>query len=316
MHASPKPTVSILLPTFNRLLFLRLTVESVFAQTFADWELIIADDGSDEHTREYLRTLASDPRVKLLWLPHTGIPAAVRNAALGEARGEYVAFLDSDDLWVPGKLQRQCEVLRARADCRWSYTAFSQIDESGQALPEELSRRWVAYEGPVFERLVTGEVSIRTPSVLATRELILRAGGFDETISSGEDYDLWLRMALDSNLAVIDEPLVRVRRHDENHSRAWHSAYLGRDRALQKLQTRVDGARRSLLRSERVRNGLKLAAEYASLGESAHVLRTLHSACRYSWPYPHWWLDAGKILVRGHLPRRLLDIYRGHFRGT
>jgi glycosyltransferase involved in cell wall biosynthesis len=316
MRASPIPAVSIVMPTFNRLRFIRLTVESVFAQTFADWELIIADDGSDEHTREYLRTLASEPRVKLIWLPHTGIPAVVRNAALREARGEYVAFLDSDDLWAPRKLERQFEVLRTRVGCRWIYTAFSQVDASGQLLPEELHRRWIPYEGSVFERLVTGQVSVRTPSVLATRELIMRAGGFDEKISSGEDYDLWMRMALDSDLAVIDEPLVQVRRHDENHSRVWHIAYHGRDRVLEKLQTRVDASRRSLLRSERVKNGLKLASEYASLRESANMLRALRLAFGYSWSHAHWWLDASKILARGHLPRRLLDIYRAHFRGT
>jgi glycosyltransferase involved in cell wall biosynthesis len=315
-RASPKPAVSIVLPTFNRLRFLRPTIESVFAQTFADWELIIADDGSDEGTREYLRTLASEPRVKLIWLPHAGIPAVVRNAALAEARAEYVAFLDSDDLWAPSKLQRQFEVLRARVGSRWIYTAFSQVDASGQPLPEELHRRWVPHEGSVFERLVTGAVSVRTPSVLAARELIMRAGGFDETISSGEDYDLWLRMALDSDLAVIDEPLLHVRRHDENHSRNWHIAYHGRDHTLVKLQTRVDPARRTLLRSERVKNGLKLAEEYASLGETANVLRTLLSASGYSWPYPRWWLAAFKILVRRHVPRRLLDIYRAHVRGA
>jgi glycosyltransferase involved in cell wall biosynthesis len=311
-----KPAVSIVLPTFNRLRFLRPTIESVFAQTFADWELIIADDGSDEPTRQYLRTLASEPRVKLLCLEHSGIPAAVRNAGLAEARADHVAFLDSDDLWEPRKLQRQFEVLRARGSCHWIYTAFTQVDGSGQSLPEEIHRRWVPHAGSVFERMTIGRISIRTPSVLATRELIIRAGRFDEAISSGEDYDLWMRMALESDLAVIDEPLVHVRRHDENHSRNWHIAYHGRDHTLAKLQARVDPARRALLRSERVKNGLKLAAEYASLGEQANVVRTLHLAFGYSWPYARWWRDAFKILVRRYVPQLLLNMYRAHSRGA
>src|SRR5580693_7584371 len=90
--------VSVVLPTFNRLRFLRPAIESVYAQTFTDWDLIVADDGSDLETRRYLQTLTNDPRVTVLWLPHTGRPSMVRNAALLRAAGEYVAFLDSDDL--------------------------------------------------------------------------------------------------------------------------------------------------------------------------------------------------------------------------
>src|SRR2546423_477819 len=102
-QVSIRPVVSIILPTFNRLKFLRPAVDSVFAQTFTDWELIIADDGSDAETSTYLATVDNPPRTRVLWRSHTGIPAAVRNAALREAAGTYVAFLDSDDLWVPQK---------------------------------------------------------------------------------------------------------------------------------------------------------------------------------------------------------------------
>lgn len=310
------PAVSIVLPTFNRLRFLRPTVESAFAQTFTDWELIIADDGSDAQTRQYLRILADRPRVKLIWLSHTGTPAIVRNAALLEASGEYVAFLDSDDLWAARKLQRQIETLRARVSCRWSYTAFSQVDESGEPLAEEAHRRWVPHEGAIFEQLVTGGASLRTPSVLATRQLITQAGGFDEAMASAEDYDLWLRLALESEVAIINEPLVQVRRHNENHSRKWQSAFVGRDRTLKKLQGRVDPTRRSLLRRERVKNALKLAATHASLGANASILRALCYSFPYSWPYPQWWLGALKTLLRPHLPRRLLEIYRERCRGA
>ncbi len=114
-------SVSIILPTFGRLEYLRATVASVYRQTLQDWELIIADDGSDAETRAYLRTLEADSRVRLLWLTHTGIPAVVRNGALREARGEYVAFLDSDDLWAPEKLSRQVAMLRSRPLCGWCY---------------------------------------------------------------------------------------------------------------------------------------------------------------------------------------------------
>ena len=204
--------VSVVLPTFNRLRFLRPAVESLYAQTLTDWELIVADDGSDPETKQYLQSLANHPRVTVVWLPHSGRPSIVRNAALRRAGGEYVAFLDSDDLWAPTKLARQIETLRTRVNCRWSYTGFLRVDASGIPLPEEARRPWwVPYEGDIFEQVATGRAAIRTPSVLATRELIAQAGGFDEAMLSAEDYDLWLRLALYSEVAIVDEPLVHVR---------------------------------------------------------------------------------------------------------
>lgn len=313
---SSGPVVSVILPTFNRLQFVRPAIESAFAQTFTEWELIVADDGSDLDTRQYLQSLANQPRVKVLWLTHSGRPSIVRNAALLRAVGEYVAFLDSDDLWVARKLERQLETLRARATCRWSYTAFLRVDAGGTPLPEETVRPWVPYEGDIFEQVVTGRASIRTPSVLATRELIAQAGGFDEAMRSAEDYDLWMRLALLSEVAIVDEPLVYVRLHDENHTREWQSAYQGRDRSLSRGQQLVDSARRSLLREERMRNALKLAATHAQLGARGRMLRTLWESLPFCWTYPRWWLNGLKTALRSHVPRRLLEFYRERRRGA
>jgi glycosyltransferase involved in cell wall biosynthesis len=305
-----QPVVSVILPAFGRLQYLRPTVLSVYRQTFPDWELIVADDGSDTETRAYLRALEADSRVRVLWLTHTGIPGIVRNAALREARGEYVAFLDSDDLWAPDKLTRQVALLRARPMCGWCYTGISHIDGSGQPLTEPLFGPWLPCDGAIFERLVTGPVVIRTPSVLAARELVARAGGFDETIRSGEDYDLWLRLALMSNVALLDEPLVQVRRHEANYSQDWEIAFTGRDQSLEKLQATVDIARRALLRTERTRNALILAAKHASLGNVARMLRALYRALPYSWSSPLWWRALVKTPLRPYVPQRLVDAYR------
>jgi glycosyltransferase involved in cell wall biosynthesis len=302
--------VSVILPTFNRLRFLRPAIDSIFAQTFTDWGLIIVDDGSEVDTRQYLESVARDPRVRLIWLQHTGKPSMVRNAGLKSAGGQFVAFMDSDDLWAARKLERQIEMLRARVNCRWSYTAFVRVDASGNPLPEEAGRPWVPYEGDIFEHVVTGRASIRTPSVLATRELIAQAGGFDEGMQSGEDYDLWLRLALYSEVAIVDEPLVHVRFHDENHTRDWQSAFVGRDRMLSRRQQLVDSKRRSLLREERVRNALKLAATHAERGAQGRMLRAFWASLPYSWAYPRWWLGGVKTVLRPHLPRSILELYR------
>jgi len=314
-HASTA-IVSVVLPTFNRLRFLRPTIESVYAQTFADWELIIADDGSDLETREYLRSLAADARVRVVWLPHTGKPSIVRNAALSRAAGEYVAFLDSDDLWATTKLERQIETLRARVNCHWSYTAFVQVDGSGNPLPEEARRPWIPHEGDIFEQLVSGRAQIRTPSVVATRQLIAQAGGFDEGLLSGEDFDLWLRLSLHSEVAVLDEPLLFVRRHPDSHSSDWQSAFVGRDSSLNRRQQLVDAGRRSLLREERMKNALKLAATHAELGARGRMRRALWESVPYSWTYPRWWLNGLKTMLRPYLPGRLLEFYRKSRRGA
>lgn len=307
---STRPAVSVVLPTYNRLRFLRPAIESVYGQTFTDWELIIADDGSELETRRYLQSLTDRAHVVVVWLPHTGRPSIVRNAALHRARGQYVAFLDSDDIWVPTKLERQIEILHARSTCRWSYTAFLGVDACGNPLPDESRRRWVPYEGDIFDQIATTRASIRTPSVVATRQLIAEAGGFDESMASAEDYDLWLRLALLSEVAIVDEPLVYVRYHDENHHREWQSAYVGRDRSLSLRQRLVTSGRRSLLRKERMRNALKLAASHAELGALGPMLRTLWQSLPFCWSYPEWWLGVPKTVLRPHLPPRMVEAYR------
>jgi glycosyltransferase involved in cell wall biosynthesis len=305
-------TVSVVLPTFNRLRFLRPAVESLYAQTFTDWELIIADDGSDLETRQYLQSLASHPRVRVVWLAHTGRPSIVRNAALQLASGEYVAFLDSDDLWAPSKLERQIATMRARVNCRWSYTGFMHVDASGNSVPDEARLPWVLYEGDIFEPVATGRAAIRTPSVLADRQLIAQAGGFDEAMLSAEDFDLWLRLSLLSEVASVDEPLVYVRYHDENHHRDWESAFVGWDRSLSLRQELVGPARRSLLRRERMRNALKRASMHGWRGDHGRMRRALRESLPFCWPYPQWWLGAMKAVLRPHLPRSVLDFYRKH----
>jgi hypothetical protein len=152
--------------------------------------------------------------------------------------------------------------------------------------------------------------------VLATRQLIVQAGGFDEEMLSAEDYDLWLRLALYSEVAIVDEPLVYVRLHDENHTREWQSAFVGRDRSLSRRQQLVDSARRSLLREERMKNALQLAANHAERGARGRMLSALWGSLAYSWPYPRWWLIGLRTVLRSHLPRRVREFYRKRWRGA
>lgn len=212
--------VSVIMPTFNRPAWLRAAVRCVLEQTLEDWELIIADDGSDEQTREHLRTLGTDTagRVRVLFLPHSGNPPAARNVALHEARGEYIAFLDSDDLWLPRKLEAQIASLGEHPTREWSYTRSVLVDGSGRPLE---GGRGLCYpatkDGWIVESLLKGEAAVTQSSVLARRDAIARVGGYPEDLPICGDYELYVRLALQSEIDFVDEPLVLVRRHGEHY---------------------------------------------------------------------------------------------------
>jgi glycosyltransferase involved in cell wall biosynthesis len=215
-----EPLISIIMPTFNRLSWLRAAVRSVLDQTLADWELIIADDGSEESTRDYLRTLASttEHRVRVLLLTHCGNPPVIRNVALAEARGEYVAFLDSDDLWLPRKLEMQIGSLGEHPVRAWSYTRSVLINGSGQPLDAERALRYPARkDGWIAESLLRGEARVTQSSMIARRDAIVGVGGYPEDLPICGDYELYLRLALRSEIDFVDEPLVLVRRHTEHY---------------------------------------------------------------------------------------------------
>jgi len=304
------PAVSIILPTFNRLEFLRPAVDSVLRQTFSDWDLIIADDGSGEPTQAYLRALQSSPRIKVLRLPHTGNPSATRNAALHEAKGDYIAFLDSDDLWRPAKLERQLAALRSADRCAWSYTGYDLIDDSGQLC----ATPWpaVAYRGAILEHLLTHRVQIWTPSVLVERRLVQRLGGFDERLVVFEDIDLWSRLACYSEVDLIDEPLTLVRRYARHfHTIDRDAAMLAsRHASLQTLHRHVtDPHLRALVERQRVEAALNLAGRYAKDAPLA-AARTLALGCRQSWRHGYWWAGLFWVSLKMTTPRGLLDLHR------
>jgi glycosyltransferase involved in cell wall biosynthesis len=304
--------VSVIVPAFNRLEFLQPTIDSVFAQTFADWELIIADDGSAEQTRTYLRTLMRRPRVKVIELPHTGNPGAVRNSALREAEGEFIAFLDSDDLWMPMKLQRQMEALRSQAGCRWSYTGYFRIDASGTLSSAPGYEGRIRHRGAILEHLLVNAVDIWTPAVVAERRLLAQVGGFDEELQLYEDYDLWLRLASQSDIQLVDEPLICVRSHDQHYvaSDRTVSMLACRHRSLQNVRRFVTDTRlRSLVERAQARSVLDLANLYATT-DRLRAARTVLSSFTRSWRYGQWWAGLSHVALKLLVPRALISLYR------
>jgi len=315
--AAPRsePSISVILPTFNRLEYLRPAVESVFAQTYRDWELLIVDDGSDDVTRAYLSSLTSEARVRLLWLEHCGNPGAVRNAALRQARGEYVAFIDSDDLWEPEKLELQVAALRAHPSDQWGYTAFNHVNESGELILPHVSPSRVHGGGRVFEHLLDSKIAVATPTVIARRQLIERAGGFDERRAQQEDYHLWLRLAMLSEARPLERPLARVRHHSDHFSNRGPAGLEDKERMLEDVQARAETPKqRAAVRAARARNAAQLASGNASAGRRDAAWSVLASSWRFSWRYGSWWLGATKALTHLCAPARLTLLIREYLR--
>ena len=289
-----QPLVSIVLPAFNRAGYLRSAIESVLAQSLTSWEMIVADDGSGPEAAEFLRGLG-DPRIRVLWLAHSGNPSVARNAALRDARGTYVAFLDSDDLWAPNKLEAQTAAQRARGQCHWSFTNVEWIDAAGGLMPPR--ETFVPHEGRIVEALLTIDAYIALPTVLVERRLLDEAGLFDEELRFGEDYDLWLRLATRSDVVAVTDKLTRVRLHADNHSHDRRSFYRDWLRLYEKAGTRTSDPRLlDICRRKRAALAVGLASIEAADGRTAAVC--LPKACERA---------PGRVALRGLVALRRQD---------
>jgi glycosyltransferase involved in cell wall biosynthesis len=303
------PLISVVMPTFDRLEYLPAAISSVFAQTCSEWELIIADDGSGADTRAYLRTLHDPPRVKVIWLTHSGKPSVVRNAAVHEARGEYLAFLDSDDFWLPTKLAVQLESLRRHPGREWSYTRFATVDATGSPTGPASCSNWPAVSGWILQQLLEEQTVIALPSVMVSRQLLLQLGPFDEELFMCEDDELWFRLAEHSEVDAIDAALTLVRRHGQ-HSGTDILAWRDRRRVFEKaLRGRRDDHLASILSRLRAEMSVGLANSQAVSGRRLSALGTVLSSAHYSWRFPQWWRGALRTFAPAAV-RRVVRRYR------
>lgn len=187
----PRPKVSVIMPTYNRADLLPAAIDSVLGQSFTDFEVLVIDDGSEDATRQVVAGF-SDPRIHYCHQRNSGVSAA-RNRGLEIARGEYLAFLDSDDLFLPAKLAFQVAQLDENPTLGMVAGGFRYIDWQGAWLAER--RPWVFQPTLDLSTVLLG-AAIITNSVLLRKEWIERLGGFNPTFSWAEDLDLWLRMAV------------------------------------------------------------------------------------------------------------------------
>ena len=197
-------SVSVVIPAYNAVATLEAAIASVRHQAYSPIEILLVDDGSTDASPEVIRRLAVAD-LRAFRQPNRGVSAA-RNTGIREARGELIAFLDADDEWLPGKLARQVEFLSLRPEVGLVYTLIEQVDADGRITGV---RPWKPGRDDYAHLYHSNRIA--TSSVLVRRELLLRAGLFDESIRVTQDYDLWLRIAAISPFAGIPEPLTRYR---------------------------------------------------------------------------------------------------------
>ena len=252
-----KPLVSIIITTYNRSQLLVEAIESVLRQTYPHVEVLVADDGSSDNTAACVH--AVDGPIRYLRLVHTGRPSVTRNRALAQARGDLIAFLDDDDLWLPHKLARQVELLASDAALGWVYGDFRFLHLDGTQSSPALKPQQRVY-GNLWPALLD-DCFIHPSTVMVRRSLLSQTGWFDESLAITEDYDLWLRLAYLAPAGILAEPLVLVRRH---------TAGISQQRVLLSYQNTITvlerAGRNRLTAAERIRLRKTLARMYAHVG--------------------------------------------------
>jgi glycosyltransferase involved in cell wall biosynthesis len=198
--------VAVVIPAHNAAATLASALRSVLAQTLTPAEIIVVDDASTDAT---VAVASSYAGVKLITLPDHRGAAAARNQGISAATSHWIAFLDADDVWLPQKLERQFACLRDAPQASLVFCASLEFAPDGRLLGDTFRGGSVSTGNEAWKPLLKTNF-VATPTVLAPRALLLELGGFDESLTVGEDQDMWIRLALAGSLAYVPEPLVRV----------------------------------------------------------------------------------------------------------
>ncbi len=207
-----KSLVSVIIPTYNREEYIGEAIQSVLGQTFTDFEIIIIDDGSTDKTADVVKSL-SDDRVRYIYQENRGRSNA-RNHGLKIAAGRYIAFLDSDDLYLPDKLELQVAYLDTHPEVGMVYTSAYCINAEGVLLSESYR---ACVSGWIYNNIAFYvPVTVTLPTVMARREVFDRVGGFDEEMERFEDTDMWRRISKVFPIGAISDFTCKLRTHGGN----------------------------------------------------------------------------------------------------
>ncbi len=228
--------VSVVIATYNMGQYLPQAVESVLAQSYPNVEVQIVDDGSNDDTPTILRRWDAHPRVRV-HRQNNGGQARAKNQGVALSRGDFVAFLDADDVWLPEKLSRQMPLFAGRPEIGVVYSDYERMDGEGRVLAKGPTHM---HRGRVSGALLI-ENFVSFPSAIVRRECLERHGAFDETLGMGIDYDLWLRLSAYYQFDFIAEPTVRYRIWAGQMSKNYRKRYESGIRIMQCFLERNPG---------------------------------------------------------------------------
>lgn len=218
MELNNPPIVSVIIPTYKRTDYLKLTLQSILNQTFKNFEIIVVDDGTPNDENLFL--CQTFEKVKYIKIENSGGPAKPRNVGIREAKGKYIAFVDDDDLWLPSKLEKQVAVLENNPDFGLVHCCCQIVDENGITQNTIVGRPGSpeVKHGDVAMRMI-GNWTVMMPTPLVRIEIIKNAGFFNEIIPPAlEDVEYWTRCSFVGKFFYLDEPLVQYRVHTNNIS--------------------------------------------------------------------------------------------------
>ena len=195
------PLISIIIPTFNRKKWIKTAIDSVLNQSYNNFELFVIDDGSDDNTKEIISGYGK--KINYIYQPNQGVSAA-RNLGIKQAKGEYITFLDSDDLWKKDKLKIQKNLLISHPEIKINYTGEIWIRNNVRVNPKKAHQK---YSGWIYKQCLA-LCFISASSVMIHREIFSNIGLFDEKLQICEDYDLWLRICNKYPVTCIEKPLM------------------------------------------------------------------------------------------------------------
>ncbi len=204
-------TVDVIIPAFNAAHYLPAAIESVLSQTFDDWQILLVDDGSTDNTAEvvapFLKRLGS--KIKYIKQNNRGLPAA-RNTAIKASTAEFLALLDADDVWLPCRLSESLKAFADRPQAGLAYGLVTYIDLRGRpGRTFEGNRRYA--EGHIAPQIYMRKVDLPCPTITFRRKCVDEVGLFDETMRATEDRDLWLRIALRYEVALVPKVIAHYR---------------------------------------------------------------------------------------------------------
>jgi len=200
------PLISVIIPAYNASKTIQETIESVLKQTIQDFEIIVIDDGSIDSTVEIVSGI-EDHRLKVFSYPNAK-QAASRNRGFARSTGEFISFLDADDLWTPNKLEAQLKALQDNPQAAVAYSWSHCIDEKGKFLREASHS---TSSGDVYAKLLLCDFLDNGSNPLIRRQALLEVGGFDESLPPAEDWDMWLRLAARYHFVAVPYPHILYR---------------------------------------------------------------------------------------------------------